>query len=175
MFKKQQNINGILNIGEKYVSIKTDINYQMVEIKYVGHIKMFSSLSNNYVLKNGRSAIVIIKKNTDNIIVDKLFRYLGSAKITSCKIYDNTGRHYKIYINRTALTTWNSLSKTIVLNTSDIAADENDLLQTWDNLERNWEDLSFNGNNQKINYLHTYTNYNQETKKTTLIREIRSY
>ena len=166
MSKKQSDHYGLLNIGEKYVTIDTEINFQMLVIKYIGHMKIYSTLPNNYVVKNGRSAIIIIKKDNNQKIEDRLFRYVGNAKIISCKIHYGFNVN-NIYINRVAQQTYDAFGKTIVI-------DGDDILQTWDGLETNWEDLSFDGNNDKINYLHIFSSFNEETRSITLIKEIRS-
>ena len=110
MIKSSSYYNVILYVGENYVEIKTDINYQMIQIKYYGYMGIYSSLPDNYVIRNGKSAILIIKKTYDNYTEKKLFRYKGYAKIVSCSVYDKNNDKHKIMINKSAIMTWDSMS-----------------------------------------------------------------
>ena len=167
MFKYDKKYNGLLNIGEKYVSIDTRHKYQMIEIKYLDVMKIYSSLPKDYVIKKGRSAIVIIKKTQNDKILDNLFRYLGFAKIISCKIFTSDGTEYMLPINKMALQTYEAFDKVLVQSGDDV-------LQTWQGLTRNWEDLLFNGNNNQRVYLYNYVKVDKEAKTTELITETRS-
>ena len=49
---REKKYTGNLNIGKKNVSIDTDINYQAIEIEYIGTINISSLLPNNYIVNN---------------------------------------------------------------------------------------------------------------------------
>ena len=165
MFKYEKKYNGLLNIDENYVSIDTNHNYHMIELRYMDIINIYSSLPKSYVIKKGRSAIVIIKKESNTKIISRLFRYSGIAKIVSCKIYTDNNE-FVLPINRSALQTWESFDRTLVQGSDDV-------LQVWEGLTRNYEDLEFDGWNNKRNYLYNYFDKDKEAKTITLVREIR--
>ena len=120
MFKYEKRYNGLLNVGEKYVSIDTRHNYQMIEIKYLDVMKIYSVLPKDYIIKKGRSAIVIIKKKQSDKILDNLFRYSGFAKIISCKIFTEDGSSYILPINKIALQIYEAFDKVLVQSGDDV-------------------------------------------------------
>ena len=169
MIKSSSYYNGSLYVGENYVEIKTDINYQMIQIKYYGYMGIYSSLPDNYVIRNGKSAILIIKKTNDNYTEKKLFRYKGYAKIVSCSVYDKNNDKHKIMINKSAIMTWDSMSVI-----KDAKSTGSSLIYKYDTLTRNWEDMIFDGNNNKKNYIYIKTIKEKESGNITTIKEIRS-
>ena len=157
---KEKKYTGNLNIGKKNVSIDTDINYQAIEIKYAGTMNVSSLLPNNYILEKGSNKIIIVKMIKDDNILNDLFSYRGMAIITHCIIVDANLNKYNLYVNKSNLELWNTL-----MGEKSIA--------DWDYLTNHWEDISFDGNNNKRNYLYKKTTFDKETKTYTTTKEIR--
>ena len=152
---KEKTYNGNLNINERIVSLETDINYQGIEIDYVGSINIESLLSSDYIINYGRNKIIILKTIKSDFISLDLFRYRGMALITSCKLYTDNFNSYNLYVNKSALQLWQRLDT------------------NWENLTDNWEDIEFDGNNNKKNYIDRRTIYDEETRTYTTTREVR--
>ena len=66
---------GNLNIGKEKVSIDTDINYQAIQMEYVGTINIKSLLPNNYIVSSGNNKIIIAKLTKDDNNLLDLFTY----------------------------------------------------------------------------------------------------
>ena len=152
---KEKTYNGNLNIGEKIVQIDADINYQAIEIKYVGTINIISLLTNNYIVSYGRNKIIILKIVKNNDILTDLFSYKGMAMITSCKLITEDLNTHNLYVNKTSLELWNRLDG------------------SWEKITKNTEDINFDGNNNKKNYLYRKTTYDKDSKTYTTTKEIR--
>ena len=157
---REKKYTGNLNIGKKNVSIDTDINYQAIEIKYAGTMNVSSLLPNNYILEKGSNKIIIVKMIKDDNILNDLFSYRGMAIITHCMIVDANLNKYNLYVNKSNLELWNTLIG------EKSSAD-------WDYLTNHWEDISFDGNNNKRNYLYKKTTFDKETNTYTTTKEIR--
>ena len=164
---KEKTYIGNLNIGKKTISVETDINYQGIEIDYVGTINITSLLPDNYMVANGNNKIIIVKTIKDNNIISDLFSYKGMAMITRCKLATDDLKLYNLYINKSNLELWNTLQKTEKVGTTD------GVEQSWESLTRYWEDIDFDGKNAKKPYIHRTTSYDKETKTYTTIKEIR--
>ena len=157
--------NGNLNIGKKVVSVDTDINYQAIEIKYIGKITINRLLPSNYLVQSGSNKIMIVKLTHDDEVLTDLFSYRGRALISKCILIGY--KRYNLYVNKSNLELWNTLEKTEKVGTTDGAA------QDWAYLTKNWEDISFDGNNAKKPYIHRKTAYDKEARTFTTIKEIR--
>ena len=157
---REKKYTGNLNIGKKNVSIDTDINYQAIEIEYIGTINISSLLPNNYIVNNGNNKIIIVKMVKDDNILNDLFSYRGMAIITHCMIVDANLNKYNLYVNKSNLELWNTLIG------EKSSAD-------WDYLTNHWEDISFDCNNNKRNYLYKKTTFDKETNTYTTTKEIR--
>ena len=164
---KEKTYNGNLNIGEKIVSIETDIVYQGLEIDFVGTMNITSLLPDTYIAQAGINKIIVLKMESNDIILTDLFSYRGMAMITRCKLIDANLNSYNLYINKPSLMVWNALRKTV--STGLTAGTQQD----WAYLTSNWEDMSFDGNNNKRAYIHRQTSYDKETKTYTTTKEIR--
>ena len=160
---REKKYTGNLNIGKKNVSIDTDINYQAIEIEYIGTINISSLLPNNYIVNNGNNKIIIVKMVKDDNILNDLFSYRGMAIITKCKIVTEDLNTHNLYVNKSNLELWNTLES---LDSSASNVD-------WDYLTNHWEDISFDGNNNKRNYLYKKTTFDKETNTYTTTKEIR--
>ena len=152
---RKKTYNGNLNIGQKTIRIDTSINYQGIEIEYVGTINIISLLPSNYIVKSGNNKIIIIKLTKDEDILSDLFTYRGMAMITKCMLVTEDLKTHNLYVNKSNLEFYNRLDT------------------TWENLSTNWEDLSFDGNNNKKSYIHRKTTYDKEAKTYTTTKEIR--
>lgn len=146
---------GNLNIGEKIVSVDTDINYQAIEIKYVGTINITSLLPSNYIVANGNNKIIIVKMVKNETILNDLFSYRGMAMITECKLVKTDLTTHNLYVNKSALQMWSRLTT------------------TWENLTDKWEDLDFDGRNNKKAYMYRKRIYDKENETFTTKKEIR--
>ena len=154
MYKKKT-YNGNLNIGRKTVRLDTDINYQGIEIEYVGTINITSLLNNNYIVSNGNNKIIIVKMIKNATVLKDLFTYKGMAMISKCMLVTEDLKTHNLYVNKSNLEFYNRLDT------------------TWENLSTNWEDLSFDGNNNKKSYIYRKTTYDKEAKTYTTTKEIR--
>ena len=154
---------GNLNVGEKIISVDTNIIYQGIEIKYAGTINVSSLLPNNYILQKGANKIIIVKMERSNTIISDLFEYRGMAIITHCMLVDSDLNKYNLYINKHSLQIWDNLKKAS-------GSSEN---MDWDYFGENWEDIDFDGNNNKRNYLYKKTIYDKEANTYTTTKEIR--
>ena len=152
---KIKTYNGNLNIGRKTVRLDTDINYQGIEIEYVGTINITSLLPNNYIVSNGNNKIIIVKMSKDDSVLKDLFTYKGMAMISKCMLVTEDLKTHNLYVNKSNLEFYNRLDT------------------TWENLSTNWEDLSFDGNNNKKSYIHRKTTFDKEAKTYTTTKEIR--
>ena len=164
---KEKTYNGNLNIGEKIVSIETDIVYQGLEIDFVGTMNITSLLPDTYIAKAGVNKIIVLKMESNDIILTDLFTYRGMAMITRCKLIDANLNSYNLYINKPSLMVWNALRKTV--STGLTAGTQQD----WAYFGESWESIDFDGNNNKKNYLHRKTTFNEETNTFTTTKEIR--
>ena len=151
MYSNKKNIDKdslLLNVGKQIVSIDKEVNYQAIEIEYVGTINIISLLSDDYIIKNNNNKIIILKLSNNNKRKEELFKYNGVATIIRC-----TKKH--------KLDFWHLLGV------------DDDIKTTWDKLNRNYEDLNYDGYNNKKKYIHRKTTYDNETRKYTTTREIR--
>ena len=166
---KEKTYNGNLNIEQHKVSVDTNLIFNMIEILYVGKINIQSLLPDNYSLKNDLlSRKIIINKDYGSTTSQfDLFKYRGKAMIKKCILFDNANRQNNLYVNRSNLELWNTLSKTEKVGTTD------GVVQDWAYLTKNWEDISFDGNNAKRPYIHRKTTYDKDTRTFTTIKEIR--
>ena len=158
---------GNLNIGKEIVSLDTDLTFKVIEISYVGTIKIKSLLPDNYMVANGNNKIIIVKTIKDNNIISDLFSYKGMAMITRCKLATDDLKLYNLYINKSNLELWNTLIKTESSGTT--AGTQQD----WAYMTKFWEDIDYDGNNNKLSYIHRKTIYDKETKTYTTTKEIR--
>mgnify|MGYP003628349525 CR=1 FL=1 len=147
--------NGNLNIGQKIVSIDSDINYQGIQIEYVGTINITSLLPDEYIVSNGNNKIIIVKLIKNNNVLKDLFSYKGMAMITKCMLVTEDLVTHNLYVNKSNLEQYTRLGG------------------VWESYARNWEDISFDGNNDKKPYIHRNTTYDNETKTYTTKKEIR--
>ena len=152
---KIKTYNGNLNIGRKTVRLDTDINYQGIEIEYVGTINITSLLPNNYIVSNGNNKIIIVKMIKDDSVLKDLFTYKGMAMISKCMLVTEDLTTHNLYVNKSNLEQYTRLGG------------------VWESYARNWEDISFDGNNNKKSYIHRNTTYDNETKTYTTKKEIR--
>ena len=152
---RKKTYNGNLNIGQKTIRIDTNINYQGIEIEYVGTIKITSLLPSSYIVKSGNNKVIIIKLIKNDDILSDLFTYKGVAMITKCMIVTQDLETHNIYINKSNLELYNRLDG------------------DYDNISKNWNDLSFDGNNNKKSYIYRKSTLDEENKTFTTIKEIR--
>tara|TARA_B100001769_G_C22001455_1_gene538177 strand:- start:537 stop:1007 length:471 start_codon:yes stop_codon:yes gene_type:complete len=152
---RKKTYNGNLNIGQKTIRIDTNMNYQGIEIEYVGTINITSLLPSNYIVKSGNNKIIIIKLTKDQDILSDLFTYKGVAMITRCMLVKEDLETHNIYINKSNLELYNRLDG------------------DYDNISKNWDDLSFDGNNNKKSYIYRKSTLDKENKTFTTIKEIR--
>ena len=127
---------GNLNIGKEKVSIDTDINYQAIQMEYVGTINIKSLLPNNYIVSSGNNKIIIAKLTKDDNNFLDLFTYKGLAIISNCMLVTKDLQKHNLYINKSNIETYDMLDG------------------LWDNQTRNFEDLEFDGNNNKKPYIY---------------------
>ena len=127
---------GNLNIGKEKVSIDTDINYQAIQMEYVGTINIKSLLPNNYIVSSGNNKIIIAKLTKDDNNLLDLFTYKGLAIISNCMLVTKDLQKHNLYINKSNIETYDMLDG------------------LWDNQTRNFEDLEFDGNNNKKPYIY---------------------
>ena len=153
--KNKKTYNGNLNISENVVSVDTDINYQAIELDYVGNINISSLLPNNYIINYGNNKIIIVKTIKNNNIVEELFSYVGMAMITKCMLVTDNLETYNLYIDKSELELYQRLDG------------------SYENYTRNWEDLDFDGINNKKPYIFRKTSYDEEAKTFNTIKEIR--
>jgi|TARA_Y100000015_G_scaffold38854_1_gene42148 hypothetical protein len=146
---------GNLNVGQKIVKIVTDINYQCIEIEYIGTINITSTLPQSYIVKNGNNKIIITKLIKDENILSDLFSYKGRAMITKCILLTDDLKQHNIYINKLALELYNTLDG------------------TYDFIDTNWNHLTFDGNNNKKSYIYRKSTLDEENNTFTTIKEIR--
>ena len=146
---------GNLNIGKEKVSIDTDINYQAIQMEYVGTINIKSLLPNNYIVSSGNNKIIIAKLTKDDNNFLDLFTYKGLAIISNCMLVTKDLQKHNLYINKSNIETYDMLDG------------------LWDNQTRNFEDLEFDGNNNKKPYIYKKYVRTPETNKITQIKEIR--
>ena len=151
----QKTYYGNLNVGKEIVSLETDINYQAIEINYIGNLKPTFLLPNNYITKIGNNKIIILKLIKNNDIIKELFSYQGTAIINKCVLVSDNFAKYLLNINKSNLEHYIRLDG------------------TWNNYTRNWEDLDFDGNNDKKSYIHKKTTYDNEARTYTTKKEIR--
>ena len=152
---KEKTYNGNLNVGRKTIRLETDINYQAIEIEYLGTIQITSLLPSDYILSSGRNKIIIVKMVKDNNIITDLFTYKGMAMITKCRLITSNLKSHNLYVNKLNLELWDKLDG------------------TWENLSNDWENISFDGDNNKKNYMHRKAIYDKETNTYTTTKEIR--
>ena len=152
---RKKTYNGNLNIGQKTIRIDTNINYQGIEIEYVGTINIMSLLPSNYIVKSGNNKVIIIKLIKNDDILSDLFTYRGMAMITKCMIVTQDLETHNIYINKSNLELYNRLDG------------------DYDNISKNWNDLSFDGNNNKKSYIYRKSTLDEENNTFTTIKEIR--
>jgi len=160
---REKKYTGNLNVGEKVISVDTDIIYQGIEIKYAGTINVSSLLPNNYILQKGANKIIIVKMERSNTIISDLFEYRGMAIITHCMLVEPNLNKHNLYINKHSLQLWETLMG------ANPSQDDMD----WDYFGENREDIDFDGNNNKRNYLYKKTIYDKETNTFTTTKEIR--
>tara|TARA_B100000073_G_scaffold330942_1_gene319885 strand:+ start:692 stop:1162 length:471 start_codon:yes stop_codon:yes gene_type:complete len=146
---------GNLNVGQKIVKVVTDINYQCIEIEYIGTINITSTLPQSYIVKNGNNKIIITKLIKDENILSDLFSYKGRAMITKCILLTDDLKQHNIYINKLALELYNTLDG------------------TYDFIDTNWNHLTFDGNNNKKSYIYRKSTLDEENNTFTTIKEIR--
>ncbi len=152
---RKKTYNGNLNIGQKTIRIDTNINYQGIEIEYVGTINITSLLPSSYIVKSGNNKVIIIKLIKNDDILSDLFTYKGVAMITKCMIVTQDLETHNIYINKSNLELYNRLDG------------------DYDNISKNWNDLSFDGNNNKKSYIYRKSTLDEENNTFTTIKEIR--
>ena len=168
MIKRQGHIRS-LNINESKVSIDVDINWQGIEIDYVGNMSITTLLPSEYMVANGNGKILIIKMTNNNDLALDLFDYTGSAMITkciigtNCMLVDSDLNKHNLYINKSNLQLWNTLRG------ANASQDDMD----WAYFGENWEDIDFDGNNKKMSYIYQKNVYDKEAKSFTKIKEIR--
>ena len=75
--------------------------------------------------------------------------------------------NFNLYVNKPALELWNTLSKTELSNGTAGTR------QDWAYLTRDWENIEYDGNNNKLSYIHRKTTYDKEAKTYTTVKEIR--
>ena len=165
--KKEKTYNGNLNIGEKIVSVDTNHNWAAFEIDFSGKMEIESLLPDDYIVKAGRSKIVIVKLNKREESLSELFKYKGATMITRCMLVTPELESIILYINNRSLQLWNTLMK------SERVGSEDGVQQDWAYLGENWEDIDFDGNNNKQYYTYRKTVYDKETKKYIKTKELR--
>ena len=163
----KKNYNGNLNIGKKVVSVDTDINYQAIEIKYIGTININKLLPSNYLVQSGSNKVIIIKLTHNDEILTDLFSYRGRTLITKCIIVDKELNSYNLFVNKSNLELWNTLSRTQKSGTTD------GVEQDWAYITRDWEDIDYDGVNNKYKYNHIKTTYDKENRKYITTTDIR--
>ena len=160
---REKKYTGNLNIGKNVVSLDTDIVYQAIQIEYIGTINIISLLPNNYILQKGANKIIVVKMERSDTIISDLFEYRGMAMITHCMLVDSDLNKHNLYINKSNLQLWNTLTR--------VDATENNM--DWAYFGDKWESIDFDGKNNKKNYLHRKTTFNKETNTYTTTKEIR--
>ena len=164
MIKRQGHIRS-LNVDESKVSIDVDINWQGIEINYVGNMNITTLLPNEYMVANGNGKILIIKMGYNDDSTLDLFAYTGSAMITKCIIATKELTKHRININKLSLQVWNSMKGSI--KGGSLSS------QTYESIGEFWEKLDFDGNNKKMSYIYQKNVYDKETKSFTKTKEIR--
>ena len=165
---KRKTYKGNLNIGEHIVSIDTDIEFQGIEIEYVGSMTIISLLSSDYLVKIGGNKIIIVKMSLNEEKITDLFQYKGVAMISRCRIITPEFESIKMSINKLILQLWNTLMKTQRTETGGAGTE-----QDWAYLGENWEDIDFDGKNNKKYYTYRKTTYDEDAKTYTTTKEIR--
>ena len=162
---KEKSYNGILNIGEKNISIDTKHYWMAIEITMSRPLEINSLLPDDYIVEAGRNKIIVVRVNSRKDVVYDLFEYRGIASFIKCEICLNNLQLKKLYINNSSLQLWNTLSKTIDGSSST--------QKDWAYLGENWEDLDFDGNNDKQYYTFRKQTYDKEEQSYTDIYETR--
>ena len=72
-----------------------------------------------------------------------------------------------IYVSRSNLELWSTLSKTEKTRSSE------QVIQDWASITKNWEDISFDGDNSKREYVFRKTTYDKNAKTFNTFSEIR--
>ena len=165
--KTKKTYNGNLNVGRDIVSVDTDINYQGIQIDYVGTMNITSLLPNDYIVSNGNNKIIIVKMVKNDEILNDLFSYKGMAMITHCMVVKSNLQQHNLYVNKPALELWNTLQRT------ESDGSTSGTVQDWAYLTRNWEDIDFDGKNNKKPFIHRATSFDKEANTFTTTREIR--
>ena len=96
-----------------------------------------------------------------------LINYRGKALITVCKLVKEDLTSFNLFVNKSALELWNTLSKTELSNGTAGTR------QDWAYLTRDWENIEYDGNNNKLSYIHRKTTYDKEARTYTTVKEIR--
>ena len=137
------NYTNILLINKNKVSLKTDVNYQCIEITYNGTLNIVNLLPNNYLFAKGEKKIIIVKMiKNENIELD-LFEYIGVCVIRNVKLITLNKKIYNMAILKTDLDFWNTLDNLqFKVNSTDEPVGE-----SWDKMARNWEQMDFDGDN----------------------------
>ena len=157
--------NGTLYIGEKTITIDTEINYNLIELTFIGNMNVVSLLPDNYIVKKGFNKLVIVKMDNDKKIINDLLTYKGSAIIQSCKITSLNFVRYNINIEKTALQLWSTL-RGLIKSGDDVAKD-------WAAITDNWQDIKFEGKNNKYSYIKLTRNTDKEAKNIIRRKEVR--
>ena len=131
---KEKTYKGNLNIGQKTISLESDIDYRCIVIHYVGQVNI-KQINAGLIIKYGNNKILIM--NLKNKKISELFKYKGMAMFNKCILTDRNKREHNLYINKSNLELWNTLQKAKKIGT------ENSSEQVWESLTRFWEDMDF--------------------------------
>ena len=164
---KDKTYNGNLNIEQNKISLDTNFEFIKVEIRHTGKMKIQSLLPNGCILEQDKLTNRIVIHIKNNVKIYDLFKYKGKAMIKKCFIVLENNKKINLYINRSNLELWNTLTKTNQLGYTDGVSQE------WDYITKNWEDISFDGNNAKRQYTFRKTTYDKEANTFNTITEIR--
>ena len=150
---KDKIYTGNLNITENKVFIDTTINYNAIEIDYIGNLAINVLLPDYFMVSKGANKVIIIKFQKNETISSDLFEYTGQCLITKAFMCSDYNKKHNLLVNKPSLELWNTISS------------------NWEDLTNNWEDIDFEGRNDDIKTLDIKSNYDESTRSYTIKRE----
>ena len=164
---RDKTYNGTLNIEQDKIVLDTNLDYNKIEIHYTKKMNIQSLLPGDCILEQNKLSSVITIHNKNKKNLTDLFNYKGKAVIYKCILFRNFDLKTNIYVSRSNLELWSTLSKTEKTRSSE------QVIQDWASITKNWEDISFDGDNSKREYVFRKTTYDKDAKTFNTFSEIR--
>ena len=111
-----------LIINQRLVELETDIEYQAIELHYIGKLFIENLLPQDYIVRKNNSKIIVVKFNKREELLTELFNYNGYCNITYGYLVDKDLQKHNLDIDKPSVDTWN-ISKSV-----------------WDEDSSKWED-----------------------------------